>query len=240
VQLSKGDTMSLGLQRMMSSVVLGVVFAVLAGEAAAQDCASDTDCGRDSFCNLTAEQKNSGKCTSGEVACENDDQCPDGLSCEAGKCALVVQRCKTDGECARDHRCVDMTPCDAEGGSDECESGDDKLCYPTRIECEADEECPDGWNCVAAASEGADRGSSACFPRGFALALKGHATIAPDRTSDEQQASDGSGTASQANAESSSCSISAVGSNANRSALLVSIVAGALLFHRSRRARRRL
>ena len=232
--------MSAGLQGLLLSIALGVV---VGGKAVAQQCGSDDDCSGDGFCNLRGSAK-TGACASGHVTCSSDDHCPDGLSCRTGTCTFVVQRCATEAQCPADHSCVDTTPCDAEGGSEECEQGDDKVCSPNPLDCSADEDCPAMWRCEARADDdaaAAGRGAvaSACLPLGFALAVRGHAPIARERTDAAQEAGSGDGTGPQSNADASGCSASVAGLRSGPSGLLASFMLTAVLLRRARRAQRR-
>ncbi|MDD9932724.1 MAG: hypothetical protein OXT09_03935 [Myxococcales bacterium] len=158
-------------------------------------CESDDDCPTGLICDLENPEDACAVSSDGEVFC------PEPSESIGGACTFELVQCSSDAECGANEECVAL------GGSEECSDGGpvscvpgeecvveepvcevvEELfaCFPTFMPCVADEECPNGWGCLAFAEVDDEAppfwdvgdATGACLPEGILLAARDQADI---------------------------------------------------------------
>jgi hypothetical protein len=168
-------------------------------------------CADDECPQVDASLPPDGYCMWRPIACEKGADCPEGLECDlssetkcssadascdatavAGRCDYDEVHCETDADCLDRWECLVSTHevCSAstcagsgcDGGIEKhCETSEDRICFPKRVDCTTDADCDGDYRCVMFPEDGLDEDSPAqwqgatkvCMPEGLALLFEG-------------------------------------------------------------------
>jgi len=131
------------------------------------ECETDEDCGEASICrklNVTSSELGTterveAKCDPQPFACETDGDCPSPLICRSKECHWEPVSCNVDVDCNENYACT-LYRIIEEGVDDSCletnscteeelsKKVEERYCFPRRVDCGSDEECPNGWSCT--------------------------------------------------------------------------------------------
>jgi peptidoglycan-associated lipoprotein len=138
------NTRSLSSALSLAFLVFGSVVLFAGCKPDYPACDSDTDCRPKEFCvNKKCQQ------------CRGPQDCPEGTSCNAGKCGAIAGFCREKAQCPAGEECI-ANRCRACTGDNECPKG--MRCIAggckrptcsTDDQCAQDQECQNGF-CVAA------------------------------------------------------------------------------------------
>jgi hypothetical protein len=125
-----------------------------------------------------------------------------------------------------------------------CTRTEKKYCFPRRIDCSHDSQCPKSWRCAALPKdaqkkppEGWQGATQACFPEGLALALMGLIDIDTVESDSDSSQSGAAGASSTQNSAGCTIAIAHEGSPTSQRALALLALAAVYAVARSRRTR---
>ncbi len=181
---------------------LFALFATQVGNAAAQECASDSECADGEFCELDPLieycenpepgtewaceniEDATGFCEDATGRCQDDSDCEENFSCRKNAMGISMVGCAAGEDCA-DQKPVELTPtygrCRAEpivceddsdcpsplycespdmgecsissDGESSCPEEMVKICSYQPVECDTDDDCESGYECVEAGTD---------------------------------------------------------------------------------------